>query len=106
MVLNIVQSKLPRDKHLQDKVGQGYVYTVPGNETERQETNPAQCEWEQELDCVVGNNIFSKLSKVNLLRSRNCSESSFPSVNMGLILYSFCNDPFHYPVQCEHSLSL
>ena len=29
-----------------------------------------------------------------------------PSVNRSPIRYTFCDAPFHYPVQCEHSLSL
>ena len=33
MVLNIVQSKLSRDTHVQGKVGLGYVHTVPYSET-------------------------------------------------------------------------
>ena len=32
-------------------------------------------------------------------------ESSVPSVNRSPIRYTFCDAPFHYPVQCEHSLS-
>ena len=40
-----------------------------------------------------------------LFRSRNCFESSIPSVNRSPIRYTFCDAPFHYPVQCEHSLS-
>ena len=39
-----------------------------------------------------------------LFRSRNCFESSVPSVNRSPIRYTFCNAPFHFPVQCEHSL--
>ena len=50
------------------------------------ETDPVQCEQEQ------------------VLRSKNCSISSVPSVNRGPFLYSFCNALFHYPVQFEHSL--
>ena len=42
-----------------------------------------------------------------LFRSRNCYfESSVPSMNRSPIRYSFCDAPFHCPVQCEHSLSL
>ena len=36
----------------------------------------------------------------------NCFESSVATVNRSLIQYIFCNAPFHYLVQCEHSLSL
>ena len=35
MALKIVQSKLSRDTHLQDKVGLSYLHTVPDSETER-----------------------------------------------------------------------
>ena len=35
MVLNIVQSKLSRDMHMQDIIGLGYVHTVPDSEMER-----------------------------------------------------------------------
>ena len=31
--------------------------------------------------------------------------SSVPSVNKSPIRYTFCDAPFHYPVQCEHSLT-
>ena len=41
-----------------------------------------------------------------LFRSRNCFESSSPSVNRSPVRYTFCDAPFHYPVQCEHSLSV
>ena len=41
-----------------------------------------------------------------LLRSRNCSGSSVPRVNRGLSWYSLYNALLHYPVQCEHSMSL
>ena len=41
-----------------------------------------------------------------LFRSRKCFESSVPSVNRSPIWYTFCDAPFHYPVQCEHSLNL
>ena len=39
-----------------------------------------------------------------MYRSRNCFESSVPSVNRSPIRYTFCDAPFHYLVQCEHSL--
>ena len=39
-----------------------------------------------------------------LFRSRNCFESSVPSVNRSPIRYTFCDAPIHYPVQCEHGL--
>ena len=38
-----------------------------------------------------------------LFRSRNCLESSVPGVNRSPIRYTFCDAPFHYPAQCEHS---
>ena len=40
-----------------------------------------------------------------LFRSRNCFESSIPGVNRRPIRYTFCDAPFHYPVQCGHNLS-
>ena len=43
-------------------------------------------------------------SRAVLFRSRNCFESSVSSVNRSPISYPFCDPPFHYPVQCEHSL--
>ena len=48
---------------------------------------------------------FQQRSGAVLFRSRNCFESSVPSVNRSPIRYTFCDAPFHYPVQCEHSLS-
>ena len=39
-----------------------------------------------------------------LFRSRNCFESGVPSMNRSPIRYIFCDAPFHYAVQCEHSL--
>ena len=47
---------------------------------------------------------FQQQSGAVLFRSRNCFESSIPSVNRSPIPYTFCDAPFHYPVQCEHSL--
>ena len=41
-----------------------------------------------------------------LFRSRNCFESIIPSLNRSPIRYTFCDAPFHYPVQFEHSLIL
>ena len=41
-----------------------------------------------------------------LFQSRNCFESSIPSVNGSPVRYTFCDAPFHYPVQCEHSLKV
>ena len=49
---------------------------------------------------------FQQRSGAVLFRSRNCFESSIPCVNRSPILFSFCDAPFHYPVQCEHSLIL
>ena len=40
-----------------------------------------------------------------LFRSRKCFESSVSSVNRSPAPYTFCDAPFHYPVQCEHSHS-
>ena len=48
---------------------------------------------------------FQQRSGVVLFRSRKCFESSVPSVNRSPIRYTFCHAPFHYPVQCEHSLT-
>ena len=50
------------------------------------ETDPVQCEQEQ------------------VLRSKNCSVRSVPSVNRRPFLYSFCSALFHYPVQFENSM--
>ena len=47
---------------------------------------------------------FQQRSGAVLFRSRNCFESSVPSVNRSPIRYTFCDAPFHYPVQCENSL--
>ena len=47
---------------------------------------------------------FQQRSGAVLFRSRNCFESSSPSVNKSPIWYTSCDAPFHYPVQCEHSL--
>ena len=46
---------------------------------------------------------FQQRSGAVLFRSRNCFESSIPNVNRSPIRYTFCDAPFHYPVQCEHS---
>ena len=46
----------------------------------------------------------AKRSRAVLFWSRNCVESSVPSVNRSPIRYTLCDAPFHYPVQCEHSL--
>ena len=48
---------------------------------------------------------FQQRSGAVLFRNRNCFESSIPSVNRSHIRYTFCDAPFHYPVQREHSLS-
>ena len=47
---------------------------------------------------------FQQRSGAALFQSRNCFESSIPSVNRRPIRYTFCDAPFHCPVQCEHSL--
>ena len=47
---------------------------------------------------------FQQRSGAVLFRSRKCFESSVSSVNRSHIRYTFCDAPFHYPVQCEHSL--
>ena len=49
---------------------------------------------------------FQKLSGAVLFQSRNCCESSVPSLNRSPIRYTFCDALFHYSVQCEHSLSI
>ena len=49
---------------------------------------------------------FQHRSGAVLFRIRNCFESRIPSVNRSPILYTFWDTPFHYPVQCEHSLSM
>ena len=53
-----------------------------------------------------GTFYFQQRSGAVLFRSRNCFESSIPSVNRSPIRYTFCDAPFHYPVQCEHSLTI
>ena len=47
---------------------------------------------------------FQQRSGAVLFRSRNCFESSVLGVNRSPIWYTFCDAPFHYPVQCEHGL--
>ena len=47
---------------------------------------------------------FNSGAKQYCSGSRNCFESRIPSVNRSPIRYTFCDAPFHYPVQCEHSL--
>ena len=47
---------------------------------------------------------FQQRSGAVLFRSRNYFESSIPSVNRSPIRYTFCDAPFHCPVQCEQSL--
>ena len=54
----------------------------------------------------IRNVPLSTASGAVLFRSRNCFESSIPSVNRSPIRYTFCDAPFHYPVQCEHSLNI
>ena len=49
---------------------------------------------------------FQQRNRAALFRSRKCFESSVPSVNRRPIRYTFCDAPFHCPVQCEHSLTL
>ena len=46
---------------------------------------------------------YQQRSGAVLFRSRNCFENSAHSVNRSHIRYTFCDAPFHYPVQCEHS---
>ena len=46
--------------------------------------------------------LTAERSGAVLFGSRNCFESSVPSVNRNPIRYTFCDAPFHYPVQCEH----
>ena len=45
-----------------------------------------------------------RASRAVLFKSRDCFEGSVPSVNRSPTRYTFCNAPFHYPVQCEHYL--
>ena len=52
--------------------------------------------------CTQMTNSGSKKA-CQLFRSRNCFESSIPSVNRSPIRNTFCDVPFHYRVQCEHS---
>ena len=47
---------------------------------------------------------FQQWSGTVLFRSRNCFESSVPGVNRSPIWYTFCDAPFHCPVQCERGL--
>ena len=47
---------------------------------------------------------FQQRSGAVLFRSRTCFKSSIPSVNRSPIRYIFWDAPFHYTVQCEHSL--
>ena len=54
--------------------------------------------------CPIRNVHFQRRSGAVLFRSRNCFESSVPIVNRSPIRYTFCDAPFHYPEQCEHSL--
>ena len=48
---------------------------------------------------------FQQRSGAALFRKRNCFESSIPGVDRSPIRYTFCDAPFHYLVQCEHSLN-
>ena len=48
---------------------------------------------------------FQQRSEAVLFHSRNCFESSVPSVNRSPVRYTSCDAPFHYLVQCEHSLT-
>ena len=48
---------------------------------------------------------FQQRSGAVLFRSRKFFENSVSSVNRSPIRYTFCDAPFHYPVQCEHSLT-
>ena len=48
---------------------------------------------------------FQQRSGAVLFRSRNCLESSIPGVNRSPIRYTFCDAPFHYPVQCEATMT-
>ena len=47
---------------------------------------------------------FQQRSGAVLFRNRKCFESSVSSVNRSPIRYTFCDAPFHCPVQYEHSL--
>ena len=47
---------------------------------------------------------FQHRSRAVLFRSRKCFENNVPGVNRSHIQYTLCNAPFHYSVQCEHSL--
>ena len=48
---------------------------------------------------------FEQWSGAVLFQSRNCFESSVPSVNGSSIQYTSCDTLTHYVVQCEHSLT-
>ena len=48
---------------------------------------------------------FQQRSGAVVFLSRKSFESSTPSVNRSPIWYTCCDAPFHYPVQCEHSLN-
>ena len=47
---------------------------------------------------------FQQRSGAVLFRSGKCFENSVPGVNRSPIRYTFCDAPFYYPVQFEHSL--
>ena len=51
-----------------------------------------------------GTSHFQQRSGAVLFQSRKRFESSVPSVNRSPIQHTFCDAPFHYPAQCEHSL--
>ena len=48
---------------------------------------------------------FQQRSGAVMFRNRICFTNSVPSVNRNPIRYTFRDAPFHYPVQCEHSLN-
>ena len=46
---------------------------------------------------------YPKRSRAVLLRSKNCSRTSFSNVNRSPILFTFHNAPFHYKQQLRNS---
>ena len=56
----------------------------------------------------IRNVPLSTAERSSTVPEQKLFESSIPSVNRSAspIRYTFCDAPFHYPVQCEHSDSL
>ena len=52
----------------------------------------------------IRNVPLSTAEQSNTVPEQKLFRKQLPSVNRNPIRYTFCDTPFHYPVQCEHGL--